>query len=151
MTDAILLMFGSRSGSLFALVLFGSMFALLAWAVARTTRRPLQAFIAGLLFSLSLLVLLYASSLDGFYEARVRDGEVSLSFLLWPYVTRIPLEEISEIRAVPAFKVSWRLEIHTRDGRRFKSATENRVDVRESEKVLRRRVFSQDESGMTES
>lgn len=146
-TDTILLTFGSRSGSLFALILFGAMFALLGWAVARTLRRPVHALVAGLPVFLFPLILLYVSSLDGFYEARVRDGEVSLSFLLWPSATRIPLQEISEVRAFHAFKVSWRLEIHTKDGRRFESATSNRVAVRESEEILRRQLSGWDESG----
>lgn len=138
--DPLLLTFGSRSGSLFALVLFGGVFALLGWAVGRGFRRPLHALIAGLPVFLLPVALVYVSSLSGFYEARLRDGNVTLSFLLRPGATSIPIEEISEIRGVPALKFRWRLEILTTDGRRFESATWYRLAVQESAEALRRGI-----------
>lgn len=132
----MLLEFGSRSGSLFALILFGAVFAALGWAVGRQMRHPGLAVLTGLLVFGFPVALIYVSSLGGFYEARAREEEVGLHFLLSPFIKTLPREDIREVRAVHAFRLRWRLEIITRDGRRHKSATWNRIEVKEAAERL---------------
>src|SRR5262245_66665548 len=83
--NSLVLHFGSRSGSWFALGLFVAMFGTLGWSVAREIRlrSKTSSRIAGAL-GLALLVgpvaMVYASSLSGVYEAEVGGGTLRLHY-----------------------------------------------------------------------
>ena len=141
-TAAIMLEFGSRGGSYFALALFSSLFGLLGWAIARQLRRgspelPARAahIVGGLLFA-GPVVLIYASSLGGFYEAEVRK-EALVLYYLYPAKVELPLSEISEVWAEPAFKRRWRMYVAHSSGAQYESATWDRESVQLAAKQLR--------------
>lgn len=136
---------GSRSGSLAALVLFGAIFATLGAGVGMGLRRSggwsrRAAWIAGALFTGVLLLLFWRSTLGGFYEAELRDDRLALYGLASPWAKELPLESIDAIKAVPAFKVSWRVQITTGGGGRYESATSSRAEAEKAAGEMGRRL-----------
>ena len=134
--------FGSRSGSYVALAFFGLVFAgfggVVAHMLTRCALRRRTAAGGGVLFGAALLALLYASSLAGFYEVEVRGPEVSLHYLLSLAPEVIPLESISGVRAVAAYRGRWRLELSGAGGRRFESTVASAHDVKRALDALDR-------------
>ena len=89
--NSVVLHFGSRSGSWFALGLFAAMFGTLGWGVAREIRLRSKsdsglARVLGLALLVAPVVMIYASSLSGFYEAQV-DGPTLRLHYLFPGVS----------------------------------------------------------------
>ncbi len=78
------------------------------------------------------ITAIYASSLSGFYEAVAVGPSLRLHYLPPGIVSEIALDSISDIRAVPAHKLSWRLIVTTSSGERYESATSGRASVIES-------------------
>jgi hypothetical protein len=134
----VVFMFGSRSGSVFALVLFGSLFAALGWSIARAIVQkggsPRMARLAGGLLFLVPLAFVYMSSLSGFYEAEIGDGRVVLRYL-HPWSASYALNERAAIDTRPAFRSRWRLHINVL-GRAYESATSSRIAVDRAAAVL---------------
>jgi hypothetical protein len=124
--------FGSRSGSWLALCLFAALFGVLGWGVSRELRQRAGATgVArgvGLLLFLGPVVLVYASSLSGFYEAEVDGTMLRLRYLL-PCHTEIPLVEVSAVEPIPWYRGRWRLQVVARSGQRHESATWHRTAV----------------------
>ena len=144
----LILEFGSRSGSWFALCLFTTIFAILGWGIAREVRRRsdgarlMSRRVLGLALFLGPVVLIYASSLGGFYEAEV-DGPILRLHYLFPASTvETPLSDVSA-RARPWARGRWRLVVATPSGAEYESATWHRASIEESlarlNKVLPRR------------
>ena len=131
-----MLEFGSRSGSVFALCLFAVIFGALGWSIAREIRlRRRQRWlgiIVGLGFFAGPLTATYASSLGGFYEAVGVGPSLRLHYLLPGIVSEIPLASISDVRAVPWYRLRWRLIVTTSSGVTYESATWGRASVMES-------------------
>lgn len=137
--------FGSVSGTLIALGLFGALFAALGWGVARAIlsrtepRRVKMAWVLGLALFLGPLALTYATSFGGFYSAEWRDSSLRLRYLI-PGVTRdIQHTDIQTIRARPWYRGRWRLIVETRSGNRYESATDSR-EVIEAARVAVERL-----------
>ena len=131
-----MLEFGSRSGSVFALCLFAVIFGALGWSIAREIRlRRRQRWlgiIVGLSFFAGPITATYASSLSGFYEAVGVGPSLRLHYLLPGIVSEIPLASISDVRAVPWYRLRWRLIVTTSSGVTYESATWGRASVMES-------------------
>jgi hypothetical protein len=133
----LILEFGSRSGSWFALSLFTMIFAILGWGVAREVRRRSYgaARIAGRVLGLALflgpVLLVYVSSLGGFYEAEVDGPTLRLHYLFPGDVSEIPLSDVSA-RARPWARGRWRLVVTTEAGVEYESATWHRASIEES-------------------
>jgi hypothetical protein len=132
----------NRAGSATALVLFGTLFLVLVWGVVREmrTRSAMSAgagFVFGTLGFGALIVLLYASSLNGFYEVHVADDEVKLRYLFPQLSTTIPIATVAQVSAVPSYKSLWRLRIQVNSGRVFESTRSNRNAVNATTERLR--------------
>jgi branched-subunit amino acid ABC-type transport system permease component len=138
--------FGDRSGSWVAFAFFSAIFLLLAIAVWREIRRRapelrrVAAAIAVLLF-VAPVALIYASSLNGFYEAEIRDGRLVLRYL-FPTASDLPLADVQSVRAAPAFRGRWRVHIVRADGAEYESAIAQRDAVNEAVERLRRSIRS---------
>lgn len=139
--ELMILEFGSRTGSLIALSIFGLAFCALGWTMGRNFRKPMHSISIAIVVFIFPMVLIYKSSLGGFYEAELQDDRVYLHFLLSPFTRSLPLDGIREIDAIPAFKGRWRMEIRMLDGRQYESATWNRQAVRESALRMRERLL----------
>lgn len=106
--------------------------------LTRCALRRRTAVGGGALFGATLLALLYASSLAGFYEVEVRGPEVSLHYRLSLDPEVILQESISGVRAVPAYRGRWRLELSGAEGRRFESTLASPHDVKRALDALDR-------------
>src|SRR5260221_11341511 len=95
----LILEFGSRSGSWFALCLFTMIFAILGWGIAREVRRRsdgarlMSGRVLGLALFLGPVGLIYASSPGGFYEAEVDGPTLPLPELLPAAPLETPLSD----------------------------------------------------------
>ena len=136
--------FGSRSGSWFALCLFGAMFGGLGWGIAREIRRRSAGrhrrlgAVIGLAFFVAPVSGIYASSLSGFYEAEIAGESLRLRYLPPGVVSDVPLSSISEVKAVPWYQLRSRLVVNTSSGHRYESATWRRASVAQSVSRLNR-------------
>ncbi|MGH9241348.1 MAG: hypothetical protein ACRD3G_25150 [Vicinamibacterales bacterium] len=141
---SLTLEFGNRSGSWTALALFVVMFGLLGWSVtgairqrSRATSRTAARAIGTLLF-VGPLLLLWTSSLGGFYVAET-DGRILRLHSLLPGIrTEILLKEIALMQARPSHRGRWRLHLVSASGRRYESATWHRDAVEQSTARLKR-------------
>jgi len=137
--------FGSRSGSWFALVLFAVLFAILGWGVAREFRRraamaPLLARTFGAALFAGPLLLVYASSLGGFYDAELDGPALRMLFLLPATATETPLTDVTSAEPQPWYRGRWRLVIVASSGARYESATWHREQVLESAARIKRAI-----------
>lgn len=137
----LVLFFGSRSGSTCALALFGSLFAMLGAGVSRDWRRRGGAVgpatLLGLTLGLGPVALVYVSSLNGFYEARLSDSAVDLGYLAPLVVSRVPWAEVADAEARPAFRGRWRLHVRLTSSDHLISATSDRAVVEAAARELR--------------
>jgi hypothetical protein len=132
-TLAYLVPVGSRSGSLFALLIFAAIFSVLGFLVARRLRRALQGHaprlvapaLAGWLMFLTPVVLLYLSSLDGFYDMYTMNDGVRLAYFAPAITSDVRWADVRRIEAVPQYRGTWRLRIVTDTGT-FESAAARR-------------------------
>ena len=135
--NSVILQFGSRSGSWFALGLFTAMFGTLGWGVAREIRLRSNADsgiarVLGLALLVGPVVMVYASSLSGFYEAHVDGQIVRLHYLFPRVVTEIAVADVVIVQPIPAMKRRQRLQIVDRSGRQYESATWYRDSIAKS-------------------
>jgi hypothetical protein len=142
-TPAFLLAVGSRSGSLFALLLFAAISGALGFLVARRLRRPaawraprrVMPVIAGWSIFLGPLIALYLSSLDGFYDIFTMSDGVRLRYFVPAVTTDIRWTDVHRLEAVPQYRGTWRLRIVTALGS-FESATARRDRVEQARAQL---------------
>lgn len=143
--DPMMLEFGSRTGSWFALCLFVAVFGTLGLGVNREIQRrsrTISTWVArglGFLLFLAPVSLIYVSSIGGFYEAQVDRHLLRLRYLLGS-TSEVPLAQISDVRAVPWYRGRWRLQVLESSGRRYESATWDRESVATSTAQLRNAV-----------
>lgn len=134
--------FGSRAASSFALLLLGTIIVVLTWGIFHEIRRRRRVRAAtglavGSLWVALVLALVYASSLNGFYDLQADREELRLRYLLPVFGTSVPLTTVSEVDATPTFKSGWRLRVRLRAGSQYESARSNRADVNASAERLR--------------
>jgi hypothetical protein len=135
--NSLVLHFGSRGGSWFALGLFVAMFGTLGWSVAREIRLRSKtssgmARALGLALLVGPVVMVYASSLSGFYEAQVDGATLRLHYLFPHLVAEIALADVVMARPIPAIRGRQRLQIIVRSGRQYESATWYRDSIAQS-------------------
>jgi hypothetical protein len=143
-TDPGVLEFGDRAGSCVALVLFGSLLAILGVGVWREIRRRaperrLLAVVVGALLFSGPMALIYASSLNGFYEAEIRNDLLVLHYL-HPARIQLALADVEDVRVAPAFRGRWRLHVVRTGGAEYESATWHRDRVHAAAERLRQSV-----------
>ena len=135
--NSVILHFGSRSGSWFALALFVAMFGTLGWGVAREIRLRSKtdsglARVLGLALLVGPVVMVYASSLSGFYEAQVDGSTLRLHYLFPGVVSEVAVADVVMARPIPAIRGRLRLQIVDRSGRQYESATWYRASIAQS-------------------
>jgi hypothetical protein len=138
----VLFEFGSRSGSYFALALFGMIFIALGAVTAVSIRQRYpgvsiwRSVLPGATLAIGPIALIYISSLGGFYEAEVRGNDIRLQYLLMSVET-LPAAQIRSVDAEPAFKTRWRLHLRLSTGEEYESATWGRADVISASEQIR--------------
>jgi hypothetical protein len=138
--DPTVFTFGSRGGSVAALVFFGLIMLVLTLGVARALRsagvgRRLRVVFAGVLFG-GLMALIYLSSLSGFYTVEVTRERLVTRLLIPGLSTTIPSAAVTSVTAQPSFRGRWFLVIRTAD-QRFYSANASRQEATAAEEQVR--------------
>jgi hypothetical protein len=132
----LILEFGSRGGSWFALAFFSLIFGALGWAVAREVRRRSRgeqltlARVLGAALFLGPVVLVYAGMLSGFYDAEVNGATIRLRYLFPGIASEVPAAQASA-RIAPAYRDRVRLVVSAGD-RNYQSTPWPRDRVSES-------------------
>ena len=132
----LILEFGNRGGSWFALAFFSLIFGVLAWAAAREVRRRshgrrvMLAGMLGLAVFLGPVLLVYASMLSGFYEAEVNGATIRLRYLFPGVVSEVRAAEATA-RIAPAYRDRVRM-IVTAGDRNYESTPWPRARVNEA-------------------
>jgi hypothetical protein len=129
--------FGSVSGSTFALVFFllicGTMGVLIYALLAHPRFRRVEARQLGKSFrsvamlfgggiGLALFLLVYFTSINGFYRLKVDGEEIRLHYILPSRTYTLSRDEITELERAYGNRSSWRLRIRTRNGKHYESA-----------------------------
>jgi hypothetical protein len=143
MPDSVVLEFGSRSGSWFALAFFTAIFGTLGWGVAREIRLRANAEsgmarVLGLALMAGPVALVYASSLSGFYEAEVHGPILRFRYLIPGVAATVLLADVVDVRPIPGVRGRLRLQVTDRNGRAYESATWDRASIAESAGRLRK-------------
>jgi hypothetical protein len=144
--DSSSLEFGDRLGSMVALTFFVGLFCVLGfvtwWEVRRRApRSSILAAVLGTVLFAGPVILIYASSLGGFYRAEFRGDSLVLGYL-YPGAVEMSVAEVQEIRVAPAFRGRWRLQIVRSGGAEYQSATWHRDVVDDAAQRLRLAVRS---------
>jgi hypothetical protein len=103
-----------------------------AWAIARAMlnrgRSPQVALWTSLAVFSVPMALVYASSLNGFYEAESRASGVTLTYLLPSLRTYLDRAAVTRVDARPAYRGTWRVHIVLTSG-------EDRISAQTSKTV----------------
>ncbi|HNY67030.1 MAG TPA: hypothetical protein PKM41_16505 [Deltaproteobacteria bacterium] len=140
----LMIVVGSRSGALFALLFFGSLFGMLGWTLVREALRrgvsPAGARLLGVLSSVLPVLLIWFTSLSGFYGLTVSRDRVTLSYLA-PFLTKtLPSSQVRQAEALTAFKLRWRVHLVLASGEEHESALTDRETAELAARLIRARV-----------
>ena len=136
---------GSRGGGYAALLFFSVIFATLGGVVAWEYRKqrpggPGPAVLAGVAVFLGPLMLVYYSSLNGFYEAQLSPTHLELRYLPPFSRERVAWSEISRAEARPAYRGSWRVHLILASGGELESASSNRDSIESATRRLQAQI-----------
>lgn len=149
MGNEVILSLGSRSGATVALGFYCLVFLSLGIAVTVSLRRAaasrLVAFVVGMLCCAGPVGLICATSLNGFYDARVLGDSVRLDYLLPFGRQQFAVTDITQVEARPAYNMHWRLHIQTASGQRYVSAIGRRADAEDAMRALQALVQGDDD------
>jgi hypothetical protein len=136
---------GSRGGGYAALLFFSVIFATLGGVVAWEYRKqrpggPGPAVLAGVAVFLGPLMLVYYSSLNGFYEAELSPTHLELRYLPPFSGERVAWSEISRAEARPVYRGSWRVHLVLASGGELESAASNRDSIEAATRRLQAQI-----------
>jgi hypothetical protein len=134
--------FGSTSGSTVAFYFFLALSLFIGVAVyqvltklfpqkvkrATSVRRLPALFVSGML-GLLVFASVYFSMIYGFYELRIQDDKVYLTYILPRHTIMLRRSELSESIRYPAYRGRWYLTIYTQSGRPHHSAVSSYKSV----------------------
>jgi hypothetical protein len=109
----------SRTGALVAIAFFAVIFGTLGFLVARRLARGgggAAAHVTGLSLFAAPMVLLYATSLAGFYDVELGTHAWRLRPLVPALGVSVPAASIRRVEQIPAYRGTWRLRILADDG-----------------------------------
>jgi hypothetical protein len=135
-TMPLVLEFGSRGGSWFALAFFSLICGTLGWAIAREIRKRARGELTtlgrvlGFVLSVALIALVYASMASGFYQLELNGATIQMRYLFPGIVSEIPVAQATA-RIAPAYRGRVRM-IVTAGDRNYQSTPWHRDRVNQS-------------------
>ena len=85
-------------------------------------------------------MLVYYSSLNGFYEAQLSPTHLELRYLPPFSRERVAWSEISRAEVRPAYRGSWRVHLILASGGELESATSNRDSIESATRRLQAQI-----------
>jgi hypothetical protein len=136
--------FGSASGSTFAFYFFLALSVFIGLGVYLILTRllpqkikqvgpvkPFPALLVSGMLALLIFASVYLSMIYGFYELRIQDDEVHLTYILPRHTVVLRRSELSEGMRDPAYRGQWYLTIYTQSGRPYRSVASSYRSVLE--------------------
>jgi hypothetical protein len=146
--------FGDPMGWTIASVLFLLFSSGIGWAVYGLSYRLLSmgsldqeqpagrrvSVVLGTLLALAIFSALYVTSLSGFSQLDLRDGQLIVRYILPERTIVLPFIEVMNVQEEPAFKSQWRLVLTTDTSGSYESALASRADVHRAGEFLRQQM-----------
>ncbi|MCI0348348.1 MAG: hypothetical protein L0Z53_02895 [Acidobacteriales bacterium] len=136
--------FGSTSGSTFAFYFFLAITIVMGAAVYTilTSRLPeelrqrlavtrLRAVFLSGLFTVLVFATVYFSMIYGFYDMRIHQDKLYLTYILPKHTVVLAKSELSEGMRSPAYRGRWYLTVYTKSGRPYQSVASSYTSVLE--------------------
>ena len=143
--EQLSLQFGSTSGSIFAFYFFLTISIVLGVGVyqilvklgakkfpAFGKTRPAVAIGISAMLALLIFAFVYFSMLYGFYELKISDQKIYLTYILPRHTLVFQKSELSEALRSPAYRGQWHLTIYSKSGRPYRSVASSYRSVLES-------------------
>ena|ERR1051326_1033202 len=112
------------------------------WTIACALFVLLSGAIGGGVYALSYR--LYVTSLSGFSRLELRDGRLSIHYILPNRTVVLPFSEILSVQEESAYKGRWRLAIIAETGETYESALAFRDDVHRAGTFLKKQIAQPD-------
>ena len=94
----------------------------------------------GAAVALTVFAALYSTSLGGFSQLDLRNGQLIVRYILPERTTTLPFHEVISVQEEPAYKGRWRLVLTT-DSRTYESALAFRGEVHKAGDFLRQQMI----------
>ena len=105
---------------------------------------PSLSVVLGMLAALAIFSALYVTSLSGFSRFELRDGRLSIHYILPNRTVVLPFSEILSVQEESAYKGRWRLAIIAETGETYESALAFRDDVHRAGTFLKKQIVQPD-------
>jgi hypothetical protein len=96
--------------------------------------------VLGILVALPIFFALYFTSLSGFSQLDLRDGQLTFRYILPERTVVLPFSEVINVQEEPAYKGRWRLVLATETNGTYESVQASRIDVRRAGDFLRQQI-----------
>jgi hypothetical protein len=96
--------------------------------------------VLGILVALAIFLALYSTSLSGFSQLDLRDGQLTFRYILPERTMVLPFSEVINVQEEPAYKSRWRLVLTTETSGTYESALASRTDVHRAGDFLRDQI-----------
>lgn len=146
--------FGDPTGWTIACILFVLWSGVVGWGVHSISYRLLNmgsldqkqkasrrtSVTLGALVAFAIFSALYFTSLNGFSQLDLRNGQLTFRYMLPERTMVLPFSEVMIVQEEPAFKGRWRLVLTTDTNETYESALTSRTDVRRVGDFLRQQM-----------
>ena len=101
---------------------------------------PRISVILGVAVALTVFAALYFTSLSGFSQLDLRNGQLTVRYILPERATTLPFHEVISVEEEPAYKGRWRLILTTESSGTYESALAFRTEVHKAGDFLRQEM-----------
>jgi hypothetical protein len=101
----------------------------------QASRRP--SVVLGCLMAIGIFSALYVTSLSGYSQLELRNGHLTIHYMLPESTVVLPFIEVMHVQEEPAFKGQWRLVLTTETSRTYESVLASPSDVHRAGEFLR--------------
>ena len=101
----------------------------------QASRRP--SVILGCLMAIGIFSALYVTSLSGYSQLELRNGQLTIHYMLPERTVVLPFIEVMHVQEEPAFKGQWRLVLTTETSGTYESVLASQSDVHKAGEFLR--------------
>ena len=105
---------------------------------------PRLSVVLGMLVALAIFSALYVTSLSGFSQLDLRDGRLTIHYILPKRTVVLPFSEILNVHEESAYKGRWRLALTAETGRTYESALAFQDEVHRAGTFIKKQMAQPD-------